>query len=69
MGSIKDYDRNRLSDVHLEEELRICTNSDQSLDKFDANYYAKLWIKENHMRSGDQHNRERKLKLSQPKKI
>ena len=33
-----------MSDKHLEDEMRICTNIDKDLSKFNATYYAEKWL-------------------------
>lgn len=54
-----------MNDLHLEDEMRICINSDKSIDKFDADYYAKSWISAGNMRSDDREQQRSRVVASE----
>ena len=49
MNYIKDRKRNRLTPIHLDEQMRININGVKNIDLFDAIKYAEKWEAESHL--------------------
>ncbi len=62
MKYIKDEKRANLIPENLELQLRCKINGPKYERKFNATYYARAWLKENHMRTDDP-SKQRKSKL------
>jgi hypothetical protein len=64
MKFIKDEKRSNLKPETLEAILRCKTNGPRDERYFNADYYARAWLKDNHMRSDDPAKQRKKLKTS-----
>ena len=67
MNHIKHERRARLTSKHLEDAMRIRINTEDEIEKFPAQKYAKLWVAENHLRTDDETRIHTKKSLNQKK--